>query len=211
MFLISISICLCAIYWSQVLSREWRCSWSSTSRQWSKYIWVINSFIAYYCAPYMRDLMVIDVKSKLVQVMAWCHQACSGLVPSGNKPLPGPYSVEAFTQLPYGITRPQWVNQCKIIFFHKFSLELSSVKLVSFLCWVNWNVLITVMKIASQITSKSTVYSTFCSQKQQRKIKSLHYWPFLGESTGDGYNPHTKGQYCTKQSPVMVLPCYCMK
>ena len=29
MFLLSSCTCLCAIYWSQVLSRKWRCSWSS--------------------------------------------------------------------------------------------------------------------------------------------------------------------------------------
>ena len=39
--------CLFAIYSSQVLSGEWRCSWSSTDRRCSNYIWVINNFIAY--------------------------------------------------------------------------------------------------------------------------------------------------------------------
>ena len=39
--------CLCSIHWSQTLSREWRCSWSSADRQCSNYIWVINNFIAY--------------------------------------------------------------------------------------------------------------------------------------------------------------------
>ena len=38
---------LCAIYWSQVLSREWRCCWSSVDRRCSNYIWVINNFIAH--------------------------------------------------------------------------------------------------------------------------------------------------------------------
>ena len=32
---------------SQVLSGEWRCSWSSTDRRCSNYIWVINNLIAY--------------------------------------------------------------------------------------------------------------------------------------------------------------------
>ena len=41
--------CLCPIHWCQVLSREWRCSWSSADgdRRFSNYIWVINNFIAY--------------------------------------------------------------------------------------------------------------------------------------------------------------------
>ena len=37
--------CLCRIPWSQMLSREWRCSWSSTDRRCSNYIWVIDNCI----------------------------------------------------------------------------------------------------------------------------------------------------------------------
>ena len=47
MFLVSSCSCLCAIYRSQMLSREWRCSWNSADRRCSNYIWVINNFIAY--------------------------------------------------------------------------------------------------------------------------------------------------------------------
>ena len=36
----------------------WRCSWSSADRRCSNYIWVINIFIAYWGAPYIRDLTV---------------------------------------------------------------------------------------------------------------------------------------------------------
>ena len=50
--------CLCPIHWTQVLSREWRCSWSSTDRRCSNYIWVINNFIAFSGAAYIRDLTV---------------------------------------------------------------------------------------------------------------------------------------------------------
>ena len=39
--------CLWPIHWSQVLSWEWRCSWSSADRWCSNYIWVINNFITY--------------------------------------------------------------------------------------------------------------------------------------------------------------------
>ena len=60
MFLIFACSCLCAIYWRQVLSGEWRCSWSSTDRRCSNYIWVINNSIAYYSASYIRDLTVSD-------------------------------------------------------------------------------------------------------------------------------------------------------
>ena len=41
-----------------VLSREWRCSWSSADRRCSNYIWVIDNFIACKGATYIRDLTV---------------------------------------------------------------------------------------------------------------------------------------------------------
>ena len=45
MFLVLACSCLCAIYWNQVLSGEWRCSWSSADRRCSNYIWVINNLL----------------------------------------------------------------------------------------------------------------------------------------------------------------------
>ena len=47
MFLVPSCSCLCPIHWTQVLSQEWRCSWSSADRRSSNYIWVISKFIAY--------------------------------------------------------------------------------------------------------------------------------------------------------------------
>ena len=47
MFLVSPCSRLCRVHWSQVLSREWRCSWSSASRRCLNYVWMINSFNAY--------------------------------------------------------------------------------------------------------------------------------------------------------------------
>ena len=35
--------CLCPIHWRQVLSQEWRWSWSSADRLCCNYIWVINT------------------------------------------------------------------------------------------------------------------------------------------------------------------------
>ena len=58
MFLVSPCGCLCPIHWSKVLSREWRCSWSSADRRCSNYIWVINNFIAYYGVTYIRGFTV---------------------------------------------------------------------------------------------------------------------------------------------------------
>ena len=58
MFLVPYCSCLCPIHWNPVLSWEWRRSWSSTDRLCSNYIWVINKFIAYQPAPYIRGLTV---------------------------------------------------------------------------------------------------------------------------------------------------------
>ena len=56
MHLVPSCSCLYPIRWSQVLSWEWRCSWSSVDRRCSNYIWVINNSIAYQSASYIRDL-----------------------------------------------------------------------------------------------------------------------------------------------------------
>ena len=61
MIIVSSCCCLCPIHWNQVLSREWRCSWSSADRRCSNYIWVINDFIAYLGVSYIRGLMVLDL------------------------------------------------------------------------------------------------------------------------------------------------------
>ena len=58
MFFVSPCCCLCPIHWSHVFSWEWRCSWSSADRRCSNYIWVINNFIAYWGASYIRDFTV---------------------------------------------------------------------------------------------------------------------------------------------------------
>ena len=46
-----------------MLSWEWRCSWGSADRRCSNYIWVINNFIAYQGASYIRDITVSTVGS----------------------------------------------------------------------------------------------------------------------------------------------------
>ena len=58
MFLISFCSCLCPIHWSQVLSQEWRCSWSSADRRCSNYIWVIDNFIVCWGVSCIRDFTV---------------------------------------------------------------------------------------------------------------------------------------------------------
>ena len=63
--------CLYPIRWSRVLSWEWRCSWSSTDRRCSNYIWVINNLIAYLSAPYIRDLTVCSKITWFIHNEKW--------------------------------------------------------------------------------------------------------------------------------------------
>ena len=51
-----------------MLSGEWRCSWSSTDRWCSNYIWLINNIIAYKSVTYIRCLTVHTIRSNMTQV-----------------------------------------------------------------------------------------------------------------------------------------------
>ena len=68
MFLFSSCSCLWPIHWSQVLSREWRCSGGITDRRCSNHIWVINNFIAYWVATYIRGLTVYSARHVLIVI-----------------------------------------------------------------------------------------------------------------------------------------------
>ena len=61
MFIVSSCSGPCPIHWSQVLSWEWRCIWSSGDRRCSNYIWVINNFIAYQGVTYTRGFTGIII------------------------------------------------------------------------------------------------------------------------------------------------------
>ena len=62
---------------SQVLSQEWRCSWSSADRRCSKYSWVINNCIAYCGATYIRCLTETVSKENLKGMGNWSHGSIS--------------------------------------------------------------------------------------------------------------------------------------
>ena len=58
--------CLWPIHWSQVLSRDWGCSWSGANKRCYNYIWMIYNVIVYYGASYIMGLML-----GLVATVAW--------------------------------------------------------------------------------------------------------------------------------------------
>ena len=76
MSLVSSCSCLSTIYWSQVLSREWRCSWSSADRRCSNYVWMVNIFIAYQGATYIINLTVNSLQANDA---IWWHRSGSTL------------------------------------------------------------------------------------------------------------------------------------
>ena len=71
MFLISFCSCRCPIQWSQVLSRDWRFNWSSADRCYSNYIWVINKFIAYKTATYIRGFTIPYYNGIAYCILRW--------------------------------------------------------------------------------------------------------------------------------------------
>ena len=117
MSLFSSCSCLCSSVWSQLLSREWRCSWSSANRRCSSYIWVTNNFIANQGASYIRYLTVINTGSGNTSVV------------SGNKPLPEQMLTKSMLQ--YGITRPQWVKM-------SFCLDGGNEIMPAWMCICTW-------------------------------------------------------------------------
>ena len=67
MFLVSSWSCPCPIHWSQ-----WRCSWSSADRWCSNYFSMINDFIAYWGAAYIRDFTVLWCAHPAGIDPVWC-------------------------------------------------------------------------------------------------------------------------------------------
>ena len=85
MFLASSCSCLCPIQWSQVLSREWRCSWSSAVRRCSNCSWVIDNFITrgqFWPSGIVLACVCVSV-CPCVLVCVYQSQAC----PHDNSPL----------------------------------------------------------------------------------------------------------------------------
>ena len=76
MLLVSYCSCLYPIRWSQVLSWEWRCSWSSADRRCSNYVLVINNLIAYQSASYIRDLTVIHCTKTSINQLCISVDSC---------------------------------------------------------------------------------------------------------------------------------------
>ena len=77
MFLLSSCCCLCHIFWSHVLSWEWRCSWSSADRLCSNYIWVINNLIAYKGALILEILRYVITRCYMWYTSSKLFSMCS--------------------------------------------------------------------------------------------------------------------------------------
>ena len=145
MFLVSYCICLCPVYWSHVLSWEWRCSWSSADN----YIWVINNLIAHKGAPYIRDLTVImppDTRVNFcclhtsvrgVQLFRWIRLQGDGKVLQG---VGASRRMGLFWWIQQDWIRGEW-NYCIYIQFTRLSLfwftYISSYYLVTIVIVIN--------------------------------------------------------------------------
>ena len=152
MILVSSCSCLCPIHWSQVLSQEWRCSWSSADRWRSNYIWVINKFIG---VAYIRGLAGPAASGSINAFVCLSVHLSVTLL--------GPISPRVFTQIvlnlqkthsPRGMKqhtcitfsrntcqisrshRPKnLVKQIKFVFFWEFSEECAREMAWNLTCW----------------------------------------------------------------------------
>ena len=59
----------------QVWSPEWRCSWSSSDRRCSNYIWVINNFTAYQGAAFIWGVRVTCPHKGAVKCLLYFGEA----------------------------------------------------------------------------------------------------------------------------------------
>ena len=91
MFIVPSCSCLCSIYWSLVLSREWRCSWSSadtasTTSEWSAIllpskVWLILAVWQYSNMVYMNmrqwhfDAIFLNCSCMCKLVQSWYSPA----------------------------------------------------------------------------------------------------------------------------------------
>ena len=151
MFLVSSCSCLWPIYWGQLLSRDWRCSWSSTDRPCSNHIWVINHFIAYSGSFYIRRFTVFLVESLLSAPEKWNFKLFTFIVHASA------FYVQVATTLVYN-----WI--CSFLRGNN-SYHLI-IKIIS-----HYRDFI-MSAMASQITGVLIVCSTVCSVADQRKYQS---------------------------------------
>ena len=84
---------------------KWNFRWSIFKIILAVYGW----FISYEMALKAISLDLADDKSALVQVMYWCRRATSHYL---SQHWPN-------SMLPYGVTRPQWVNFCVTFLWRK--------------------------------------------------------------------------------------------
>ena len=125
MLLVSSCSGLCPIQWSQMLSWEWRCSWSSTDRRCSNYIWVINNFIAYKGATYIRGFTVVTLPQSIPKRIDLSHK-------SQNAPVPYPTMHHSVTKM-YTCVHISVTKWCIVgyLFDALWEMGLYSLSLVS--------------------------------------------------------------------------------
>ena len=138
MFLVSSCSCVCPIHWSQVLSQEWRCSWSSIDRRCSNYIWVINKFIVYAGAAYIRGLTVYEKNLCNHDIDAELSHNCGDvLIPEKNTWSINDLVFESSTCIEYGMICKISTNTGNMIYLVTRSLRLNFCLCIT-VCMLSW-------------------------------------------------------------------------
>ena len=112
MFPVSSRSCLCAIYWSQMLIREWRCSWSRDTRTSRRNIWIP----AYSDMRVLSELhLKIGALQTLFQILLFRIQSL--FVTAGNarytkQPIYGHRCIASTNITLWQTKRPQCVWKC---------------------------------------------------------------------------------------------------
>ena len=148
MFFVSSCSCLCQIHWSQVLSWEWRCSWSSADRRCSNYTWLINNYSPRWGAAYIRGLTVLLLGT-------YAHRSCMlGLLFSGNGFL---------TSYTIFIYRSMWIIRsnpwCRMSSFNMTKLQT----LIHIWLYVSVNLVCSIYLLITRPVNDPQIYGDLCS------------------------------------------------
>ena len=177
MTLISSCSCLFSIHWNQVISWEWRCSWSSADRRCSNYIWVINDFIA-LGATYIRGLTVMLIC--VLQAIFTCTLTAN-------------YSI--LWWLSHGQV---WIKEQSNHLIHIF-VNFKSILIAIIHIVIRLDTLLSCH--GSQTTSNSNVCSTDSSPNIKVSFEVLHCCPLNRESLKWPVDSPHKGPVIQKAFP----------
>ena len=188
MFLGSYCSCLCPTHLSQVLSREWRCSWSNADRRSSNYIWVINNFVACLGTSYIKGLTVYLAAIILPGIltgqytMPCCKESCY------NKSMWHQSITNKNIFKVFIIMKSQY---CSVVLASNLPstsccmLGVGMLDITMTSQWAWWRLRSSGSRLFTQ---------RLFGRRSEKNIKAPRHWPLCVEFTGGRWIPRTNGQ-----------------